>query len=482
MEQAIKKVPFGRKLGYSVGIASDTFGYSLYYTFFAVFLTLVVGLNPAVIGVISAISILWDGLTDPIVGYMADLKPGRRSKMILWGSIPYALSIILTFTAVNFGNTLNIVYYTALSLAFWLFYTFICVPFYAGVVDMTPDYNQRTEIRSFSAGMAALANLVIMSTPLILVGFFGTWIGSDAGGWTMTTIVFGIGIIIFSIICSTVLKRAEKETAAAAEHDTPQTPKESITLLQNIGKFFRELFGILKLKPVLIIFIAIIAINIFRGFTSTGFVFFMLFVTGLDEGAIGLAFMFLVLSWFLFFPVINWICRKWDRKFCFMLFVSITAVFRAVIAFTPLLYTVVGLYINIFISNFLTTAYLALAFAMAYDIGELYEFKNNGRRADSTLQAVPLMAQKIGAAAGALLWGLALAFSGFDGAEAVQSPEVVRNIAVVFGGYINILLVLFLVPFAFYKLSKKKVALLQAANEARKAGEPYTTEGIEDIL
>lgn len=478
MEKTTKKMPFGRKMGYSVGICADTFGYSLFYSYFSIFLTTVVGVNPAVAGIISSIGILWDGITDPVIGYIADKKPGRRSKLIFWASIPYALSVVLTFTAVNFGSTLNAVYYTVCALAFWLFSTMVCVPYYSAVPELTPDYNERTEVRSFSATINTFANLLTLSFPMVLVNFFGGWTNSVSGGWTLTAVLFGILIVVFCIICSVTLKRADRERTSA---DIPEQ-KEKVSLGNSIGGLFKTFFSVLKMKTMLIIFCAIVVINIYRSFTSTGFVYYMVYSIGLDSAGIGLAYTVLVVSWLLYYPIINWMCRKWDRKVCLMVFVAITAVFRTIIAFTPLIYTVTGLYISIFVGNFMTTAYLVLIFAMAYDIAELYEFKNNGRRADSTIQSVPLMAQKIGSSVGAIIWGFALTATGFDAAAPAQTPEAVAKLSQTFCGYINVVLVIFLALFALYKLDKKKVGLIQSANAARKAGESYSSDGFSDVL
>lgn len=480
MNQAVNKISFKRKLGYSVGICADTFGYSLFYTYFAVFLTTIVGVTPAVAGIVSSIGILWDGITDPIIGYIADQKPGRKSRLIMWGSVPYALSVILTFTAVNFGNALNVAYYTACNLAFWLFYTMVCIPYYSAVPELTADYNERTEVRSFSATMATLANLVTLSFPMMLVKFFGTWTNSASGGWTLTAVMFGILIVIFCVICAKTLKNAEKENAS--KRSVSEESREKVSLVKGIKGLLRTFIDILKIKPMLTIFAAIVVINVYRGFTSTGFVFYMLYAIGLDAGGIGLAYTILVASWLLYYPVINWMCRKWDRKVCLLVFVGITTVLRSIIAFTPMVYTVPGLYINIFVGNFLTTSYMALIFAMSYDIAELYEYQNNGRRADSIIQSVPLMAQKIGSAVGALVWGFALSGTGFDAAAQSQDPGVISSLAVAFCGYINIMLVIFLILFGFYKVSKKKVGLIQEANTARREGKPFSTEGFADLL
>ena len=121
-------------------------------------------------------------------------------------------------------------------------------------------------------------------------------------------------------------------------------------------------------------------------------------------------------------------------------------------------------------------------FALPYDLAELYEFKNNGAQAASTIQSIPLMAQKIGSALGALVWGIALDSFGFDGTAAVQTAAATDGMVKSFCGWINFILLIYVGLLLIYKMNRKRVELLQEANKARKEGRKYSTEGFEDIL
>ncbi len=469
----------GKRIGYSLGIFSDTLGYSMFYSYFFTFLTSVVGVNAAIAGVISSIGILWDGITDPIIGYIADGKPHRRRKMILWSSIPYALSVVLTYTAVDFGSVGNVIYYTLCALAFWLFYTMVCVPYYSAVPELTPDYDERTALRSFTAWVNSFANLITLACPMLLVNYFGTWTKSPSGGWTMTAALFGVIIIIAATICSLTLKKAEKDLG---DQMIVQTAREKVPFGTACLNLIKEFFAILTLKPVMILFIAIVVCNIFRGFTSTGFTTFMIYCLGWDANAISLAYAVLIGSWLIYFPVLDICCKRWDRKICLIGGALITFVGRTILGFLPIVTTTVGCYINILFSNFQQCSYLALIFAMPYDLAELYEFKHNGARADSTIQSVPFMGQKIGAALGALVWGFATDSVGFDASIGAQSAETVKGITSWFCVRINFVLLVFVALLLLYKMGRKNVDALQAANKARREGKPYTTEGFKELL
>ena len=426
MTTTTRKLSNKRKWGYSFGIFADTMGYSMFYSFFFTFLTSVVGVNAAVAGTISSIGILWDGITDPVVGYLADQKPHRRRKLIFWTSFPYAISVVLTFVAVDFGSVGNAVYYTLCALSFWLFYTTVCVPYYSSVPELTKDYDEQTEVRSFSAWINSFANLITLSCPMLLVNFFGTWTHNTGAGWTLTAALFAVIIIAAATICSFTLKGAEKEQPEAQEK---AVEKKSLgTICVDLIKTFIK---VLSLKQVLILFTAILFCNIYRGFTSTGFTTFMIYGMGWGEANISLCYAIMMASWLIYFPVLNLACKKWDRKACLIGGALITFAGRTAIGFLPFATTTAGCYINVFLSNFLQCSYLALIFALPYDLAELYEFKNNGAQAASTIQSIPLMAQKIGSALGALVWGIALDSFGFDGTAAVQTAAATDGHATV---------------------------------------------------
>lgn len=470
------KLPLKRKVGYAVGIFSDSLGYTMFYSFFSLFLTTVVGLPPALAGAISSVGIFWDGITDPVVGHISDLKAGRKRKFIQGGAILYALALVMVYIKVDFGLVGTTIYYVVCVLAFWLFYTMVCVPYYSSVPELTSDYHERTSIRNLSATLNTFTNWLVLSTPMLLVTFFSEQFKSKETGWLVTAGIFASCIIIFSSICARSLKKISQERGTQEV-----APHEKVSLLQTLKDLVSTYWGILKLKPTKWLMLAIFSVNLFRGVASAGYVYYMSYVVGWNAAQIGLAYSVLVLSWLPFFPLIQWVCKKWDRRTALIGAFAITAIGRTIIYFTGMSNTPVGAYSIIIISNFLLTTYLALMFAMPYDIAELYEFKT-GKRRDSAISAVPLMCQKLGSAVAVATWGIMLQASQFNAKLEVQTAETLASITRNFAGVINIFIFVSIAFLLCYRLTKKKVTLLQKAVELKRENKPYSTEGFEDLI
>src|SRR5690606_33978423 len=89
-----------QRLGYGVG----DFGFNLYWQATALFLyffyTDVMGLSPGVAGVIYGVASLWDAISDPLMGALADrtrTRWGSYRPFILFGAVPCALAFLLCF-------------------------------------------------------------------------------------------------------------------------------------------------------------------------------------------------------------------------------------------------------------------------------------------------------------------------------------------------------------------------------------------------
>lgn len=65
-------LPVCVKLGYGMGQFSEGIAYNFYYYFYTFFLIQVAELSPAAAGIISGLSVLWDAISDPIIGYLSD--------------------------------------------------------------------------------------------------------------------------------------------------------------------------------------------------------------------------------------------------------------------------------------------------------------------------------------------------------------------------------------------------------------------------
>ncbi|MEG0722103.1 MAG: MFS transporter, partial [Lachnospiraceae bacterium] len=127
-----KKISTTKKFAYGIGQIGDTIPYTLFYTFYLIYLTDVVGIKPIIAGSVSAIAIIWNAILDPVIGYLSDnsrSKYGRRRSFMGKIIIPYTIIIALLFFPIEVNETLQAIYYIAVGIALWTCYTVWVIPY-----------------------------------------------------------------------------------------------------------------------------------------------------------------------------------------------------------------------------------------------------------------------------------------------------------------------------------------------------------------
>ena len=115
-----------QKIRYSLGNAGDELPYAIFYTYFMMYLTEVVGVNAILAGIISAIAAACDGLVDPALGIFSDnlyKKHGTRRPAMIIGLGPLAIVTILLFVPAPVTGTGELIYYAFFSVLFVTFYS-----------------------------------------------------------------------------------------------------------------------------------------------------------------------------------------------------------------------------------------------------------------------------------------------------------------------------------------------------------------------
>ncbi len=160
METLNKKTLWGFGFG-NLGFGLISQILSAYLVFYA---TVILGMSGASIGILVSIGIIWDAVSDPIMGYLSDLtrlkKYGRRHLYLLIGGIgTVVVNLGLWYIPASYSNLTKWVFMIILVLFIKTFLTIYVTPYTALAAEISDDYTDRTRIQA-------------VKTTFFLVGLF----------------------------------------------------------------------------------------------------------------------------------------------------------------------------------------------------------------------------------------------------------------------------------------------------------------------
>ncbi len=176
MEAKSEKLSWWTKIGYGLG---DIFGggsgvvISFYYL---IFLTDVVRISPALAGTVILISKIYDSITDPFEGILADrtrTKLGRRRPYLLIGIPLIFLSFFALFYPYNAASETT--RFISVILSYLFFSTIVSIVmlnYNALHSEITLDYHERSSLSSIRILFSTIASIVAALVPLEIVKLF----------------------------------------------------------------------------------------------------------------------------------------------------------------------------------------------------------------------------------------------------------------------------------------------------------------------
>ncbi len=205
------QLSFIEKSGYAMGDAAANLVWRGALAYIAVFYTDTLGISAAAAGTLLLLVRLSDGITDIIMGMIADRTTSRHGRFrpwIIWSAPVLALFMVLAFTAPDISPTMKLVWAYVTYIGLTLAYTVNNVPYSALMGVMTPSHTERTVLSGYRFAGAFCGGVLVMSFTPDMVAYFGQ--GDDAKGYQQTFYVFaGILIILCAITFFTTKERVE---------------------------------------------------------------------------------------------------------------------------------------------------------------------------------------------------------------------------------------------------------------------------------
>ena len=470
-----EKLSLKLRLGYGIGQMSDSLPYNFIATYALFFLTNVAGIPVALGGTIAMIAILWDAVTDPIVGHMSDTsksKYGRRRPFMIGSLFPMCLFVVLYFTKVDFGTVGNCVYYILIAMLYRTFYTGYVIPYFSLGAEITQDYDERVTLQCISAYFVYFAVWFCTAGPMKVIEI------SLAKGLSYSTSWFlaAISVAVCTIICGWISWRSMRGTEMVDKRDDIFDDDED----RSIKGVVQTYWTLLKDKICVKIILFRVTFIFSSGLASAAFVYLMSVNLGLSESQQALYWTLYSVIYIIDIAICNLISDKTDKRFLmgaavlFGILVGVFFYFFNINSFGQLvLYT--------FLHSFSAAAFWSVGATMMYDYNEIVEFKT-GKRQEGSVSGVILFAQKCGSAISVWTSGMVLAWVGYDGTVEVQSEAVKHGILFLNTLGPAMISVLTLLCIIFYPITRKNFDLLRNALELKRAGKEYSTEGFEKLL
>lgn len=134
------------------------------------FATSVMGISGTLVGIAIAISAFWDGLSDPIVGYVSDRHKnnffGRRLGFMLYATIAMAIANLLLWSMPqNISMGVKFVWLFIILMIIETANTFFSTPYVALGIDIAPGYNEQSSLQ----GIKTIFFIIGMILPSVLM-------------------------------------------------------------------------------------------------------------------------------------------------------------------------------------------------------------------------------------------------------------------------------------------------------------------------
>ncbi len=155
------KVPVAAKASYALGGTTDIFGHWLYNSIANPVFNVFLGLSPTQVSIALGATRFVDAFTDPLFGWLSDntrSKWGRRRPFILIGSVLAGVLLPCLFMARPSWSNSQIFWFMVISASLYApVISSYNMPYQSLGAELTPDYNERTNVMSWRAVVQKIA-------------------------------------------------------------------------------------------------------------------------------------------------------------------------------------------------------------------------------------------------------------------------------------------------------------------------------------
>ena len=241
-------IPLREKIGYALGdAASGGITWKIMSIAFPLFFTNVFGLSFADAALLMVIARLFDVVTDPLMGSIADRTQSRWGTYRPWlifGAIPFGLIFALLLFTPDLGPVGKRIWAYGFYLVMMVCYTMVNVPYGSLLNVMTEDADERNRFSAFRmVGAYAMGFITLLSFPYIqkMIG------GTVQHQYAVIGAGFGLLAMLMTMACGLLTRE---------RHEPIRAEKFS----------FKQYADLFRNKPWIYMTLVAICTNFFNGF------------------------------------------------------------------------------------------------------------------------------------------------------------------------------------------------------------------------
>lgn len=435
------------KFAYGCGEISTNIVFTIATSLLTMFYTDVAHVSAAVIGMIIAVSQLFNGVSDIAAGFIVDRtrsKYGRARVWMLRMSIPYAIAAVLLMTVPQhvgqFAQTIYV--FITYNLMLTVVYTLFQLPFATTMTYMTRDQTERAEINIIRMAMSPIGNVLVTMLFTRILNMMPNGGMDSQHNWIVLTAIYAALAAVMMLFCfASVRERVEVHDEAGGE---------KIPLNKAIPALFKN-------KYFIMLFLFFVSFAMYQTFAGTMATYYCKWIVG-DTNIIGnvntACYGITIFATLLLGKVMHLTTK---RNWCLMGAVFIIAG-SLVLLINPQSVAIVtfgGLLRGIGM-----TPILGMIFTMIADAIEYGQWKT-GLRTAGAIQSATTSGQKFGQGIGSAAIGFIMQANGYDGTVAVQSAHTLGTIQNLFIFGVAVLGVIMIIIMLFYKLDKEYPTIIK---------------------
>lgn len=383
------------KIGYGFGDMASSMFWKIFSYYLPFFYAHIFGIGLEHAAVLFLITRIWDAVSDPMMGIIADrtnTRWGKYRPYVLWFAVPFAVCSVLLFTTPDFSQAGKLVWAYVTYILMMTVYTGINVPYGAMLGVITPSSAEKTVFSSYRMFFAYGGSFIALAAWEPLCNLFRNGFGmTAAGGWQWAMIVIAIACAVLFFFCFRMTReRVKTVSTVSVGSDLSKLLRNGPWWLLIGAALSTNLFNTVRGSTVAFYFADLVAADASLSIFGLTFAFFAGLFLAIGE-------LFNMVGVMITVPVV----RLLGKKNCFI-GVNLMLAMLSILFFYVPLQTTVGYWIMLVLQILIsvcTGIVSPLVWSMYADVSDYSELKYHTASTGLIFSSAS-MAQKFGSAFG----------------------------------------------------------------------------------